>query len=95
MNESPNESQNERGIQLLYEWAEMGATDSNEWVSLCETSEWLSSKESHLRFPATPQIAKQIRAAVGRLFNDSKQHLSAVVKVISASAPSAAEKVWN
>lgn len=49
-------------------------------------SDSVCSEESHLRFPATPQIAKQIGAAVGRLLNYSKQHMSVVVKVISEDA---------
>lgn len=43
-----------------------------------------SQKNPILRFPATPQIAEQISAAVGRLLNDSKQHLSAAVKATGA-----------
>lgn len=71
------------------------------WERICTSthsvkpvSDSVSSKESHLCFPATLQIAKQIRAAVGRLFNYSKQHLSVVVKVIIAEAFTT-ENIWN
>lgn len=90
----PNESQNEQMIQLLWKWVELGSAHVLPHTLWKPVSDSVSSKESHLRFPATLQIAKQIRAAVGRLFNYSKQHLSVVVKVIIAETFTT-ENIWN